>query len=123
MTNTGLEQEWLLLQKQHEHYEFAALALKGLAVLLLAFSPLDSLLPPLLVLLWLQEAIIKTFQARLGARLLRIEQGADAAMQLHSEWAASRPGGLALLAQYARSACRPTVAFPYFVLIVLALVF
>jgi len=34
-------------------------------------------------------------------------------MQLHSEWAAQRPGVIGLLAGYAASACRPTVAFPY----------
>jgi hypothetical protein len=122
----GLQQEWLLLQKQQEHYEFSALALKALAVLLLAFDA--SLLMPLLAVLWLQEAIVKTFQSRLGARLLRVEQGLrDVAtvvppMQLHSDWQTIRPGGAALLHEYALSVCRPTVAFPYAVLILLDLV-
>ena len=121
-----LEQEWLLLQKQQEQYEFAGLAIKGLAVLLFAFDA--SLLLPLLLVLWLQDAIVKTFQARLGARLLRVEQGlreVDTAigMQLHSDWMAARPGGIGLLREYALSALRPTVAFPYAVLLVLDLVF
>jgi hypothetical protein len=34
-------------------------------------------------------------------------------MQLHSEWMVNRPGTLSLIASYAVSACRPTVAFPY----------
>lgn len=125
-----MKDEWLLLQSQHEHYEFAALAIKLLAVLLLAVG-LGRTAPPvlagLLALLWMQEAIVKTFQARLAARLLRLEQlllrgDVDAAaMQLHSEWAQTRPRGLRLLAEYALSACRPTVAFPHPLLIVAAL--
>lgn len=123
------EREWLLLQTQHEQYEFAALALKLAAVAGLAFGA--RWLPVLLLVLWLQDAILKTFQARLGARLERVERllregaGEEAAMQLHSEWAASRPRGLGLLREreYLLSACRPTVAFPYLVLLLPALFF
>ncbi len=128
MAASGLQDEWLLLQKQHEHYEFAALAVKLGAVGLFAFDA--SLLGALLAVLWLQDAIVKTFQSRLGVRLLRIEQSlaqpearGTAAMQLHSQWLADRPGGLALLREYALSACRPTVAFPYVALIVLNALF
>ncbi len=126
----GLAEEWLLLQSQHERHEWAALAIKLVAVLLFAFSFHAGLTAPLpallLAVLWLQDAIIKTFQSRLGDRLLRVEQllrdattGEGAAMQLHSAWRASRPRGAALLRAYALSACRPTVAFPYAVLIAL----
>lgn len=114
-------EEWLLLQKQHEQYEFAALAVKLVAVACLALGA--KALIAVLLLLWLQDAIVKTFQARLGARLLRIEASDGAAMQLHSEWLRTRPRGLGLLQEYAASACRPTVAFPYVALIVLTLVF
>ena len=83
-----------------------------------------------MLVLWLQEAILKTFQARLGARLLRVEallREADArptqAMQLHSEWLAARPSGTALMREYAGSALRPTVAFPYPLLVLLTLLF
>lgn len=117
-----MNEEWRLLQQQHEHYEFAALALKGAAVGLLAVNA--AFLIPLLAVLWLQDAILKTFQARLGTRLLRVEQGlregSGLAMQLHSDWLASRPRGIGLLREYALSACRPTVAFPYPVLMALA---
>ena len=116
------DQEWLLLQKQHEQYEFAALAIKLVAVACLALGA--RWLLPLLLLLWLQEAIVKTFQARLGERLLAVEQmlrGAKGqAMQLHSEWQLKRPRGAGLLGEYARSALRPTVAFPYAALLILA---
>ena len=120
-----MKDEWLLLQKQHEHYEFAALAIKGAALALLALHAPFVIL--LLAVLWLQEAIIKTFQSRLGERLLRLEamlrEGTGQPMQLHTEWLASRPRGLALLGEYLRSACRPTVAFPYPVLMGISLLF
>ena len=118
----GFSQEWRLLQQQHERYEFAALALKLAAVGLLAVNA--AFVIPLLGVLWLQEAILKTFQSRLGARLLLVEQGLreghGQAMQLHSDWQAARPRGLGLLREYALSACRPTVVFPYPVLMALA---
>jgi hypothetical protein len=122
----SLQEEWLLLQRQHEQYELVALAPKLAA---LAAVALDARwLLALLLLLWLQDAVLKTFQARLGARLLRLERilrevgvPQGLAMQLHSDWSAVRPRGLNLLAEYARSACRPTVAFPYLLLIILAL--
>lgn len=119
--------EWRLLQQQHEQYEFAALAIKLAGVGALAFNA--SFVVPLLAVLWLQEAIIKTFQSRLGERLLRVEQslregsGSGQAMQLHTEWQTTRPRGLALLAEYSRNACRPTVAFPHAALLVLALIY
>lgn len=122
-----LQQEWLLLQAQHEHYELWTLAIKLTAVLLLAFAPVSTLLLLLamLALLWLQDAIFKTFQARLGERLLQVERAlrepaSAAAMQFNSEWQAQRPGVGGLLAAYLRAACRPTVAFPYPLLMALA---
>lgn len=71
------------------------------------------------VLCWMEEGIFKTYQSRLADRLLRVEsllqqaESSSPAMQLHSEWTARRPGGMRLIAGYAASACRPTVAFPY----------
>jgi hypothetical protein len=64
----------------------------------------------------------------LGARLLQVEallKAGDAtpgqSMQLHSEWLSTRPRGAALVREYALSALRPTVAFPYPVLVLLSL--
>lgn len=125
-SSAPLQQEWTTLQHQHEQYERGALLIKLASVALFAFGLVCRLGPLwlglLLGLLWLQEAMLKTYQARLGARLLRVEQGlrqdpAPAAFQLQSEWAATRPGGLGLLAEYGRSALKPTVAFPYAVLL------
>lgn len=114
----ALNEEWLALQAQHERYEPLALGVKLAAFAVVVVVPDPRLALPLLALLWLQEGVLKTFQGRLGDRLLAIEPalkaGADAAaMQLHSDWAASRPRGPGLVAQYLKSALRPTVALPY----------
>lgn len=116
--STPLHQEWLALQAQHERYEGLALAVKLAAVVVVVLVPDNTLALALLALLWLQEGVLKTFQARLGDRLLVVEAGLKtgegvAAMQLHSDWLAHRPRGAGLMAQYIKSALRPTVALPY----------
>jgi hypothetical protein len=125
-----LHHEWLALQAQYERYEALALAVKLAAFVAAALVPDVVLVLALLALLWLQEAVLKTFQARLGSRLLVVEAGlnpgsgegaAVAAMQLHGDWLAQHPRGAALLAQYLRSALRPTVALPYPLLMALVL--
>ena len=121
----ALQQEWLALQSQHERYEALALGVKLVAFAVVVVVPDNTLAIALLALLWLQEAVLKTFQGRLGGRLLVVEAGLKsdtgvAAMQLHSDWLASRPRGAGLLLQYLRSALRPTVALPYPLLMLLA---
>jgi len=124
---TALGQEWTTLQNNYEQYEKGGLLIKLLAIALcaagFALALHEMLIALLLLVLWLQEGIFRTFQARLGARILRVEQGLKAgestAFQLHSEWLASRPGTLGLLAEYACGALRPTVAFPYAVLLLM----
>lgn len=128
----ALLEEWRTLQNNHEQYERGALLLKLAA--LLAFASGYMLALPyeltggLALLLWVQESIYRTSQARLGTRLARVEQlvQSDApgtsACQLHTEWLADRAGTAGLLAEYAGHALRPTVAFPYAVLLILELV-
>lgn len=120
---SALQQEWLALQGQHERYEGLALAVKLSAFVVAVVVPDPALALALLALLWLQEAVLKTFQARLGERLLVVESGLRAGdglpMQLHSDWLARRPRGAALLGQYLKSALRPTVALPYPLLMLL----
>jgi len=123
----ALHQEWLALQAQHERYEALALVVKLAAFTATVLVPDNHLALAMLALLWLQEAVLKTFQGRLGDRLLVVEAGLKAgdgatAMQLHSDWMACRPRGLGLLAQYLRSALRPTVALPYPLLMLLVVV-
>ena len=132
-SHTALSQEWTTLQNNHERYETGALWIKLVAVVLFFTGAAIALEPWLLCLLqlvlWLQEAIYKTFQNRLGARLQQLESwiaeppgaAAGGAYQLHSAWLAQRKGLAGLLGEYAASAFRPTVAFPYVVLLLAVL--
>jgi hypothetical protein len=127
----ALQHEWAILQNNVEQYEKSALAIKLVAVAVfvaaLVYSLAEGLTAALIVVLWVQEAVLRTFQSRLGDRILRVEAclaaGAGAAMQLHSEWRANRPGTAGMLVEYARQALRPTVAFPYFALLAIDLAF
>ena len=134
-TETAVAQEWAILQNNYERYEGGALMVKLVAVILFfagfALEMGTWRVCAVLLVLWLQEGIFKTYQARLGERLLELErlcgletaQGMGGkAFQLHTAWLAGRKGTAGLLAEYALSACRPTVAFPYAVLIALVLV-
>lgn len=123
----ALHHEWLALQAQHERYEALALGVKLAAFAATVLVADNTLAFALLALLWLQEAVLKTFQSRLGERLLAVERGLKygaevAAMQLHSDWLASRPRGAGLAADYLKSALRPTVALPYPLLMALVAV-
>jgi hypothetical protein len=125
--SSALGHEWATLQDNHEKYENTSLLIKlggiALFVACLALS-LDVVISLLLMLvMWIQEAVFRTSQSRLGRRILRIEQllGQDAPAttapyQLHSEWLSTRPGFAGLLAEYGKNMLRPTVAFPYVVL-------
>jgi hypothetical protein len=119
-----LSKEWQTLQNQHAQYERSALQIKMVCLTVYAFVLATGLATPvigvLVALFWLQEGMFKTFQNRLGERLLSIERRLvmtpvppSTAMQLHSEWLVNRRGGVALLGEYMASALRPTVAFPY----------
>lgn len=126
----ALGQEWIALQNHFEQYEKGGLLIKLIAIALCALGFVLALHEAVMVLmvliLWLQEGIYRTYQARLGARILRIEQGLKtaeasdiAAFQLHTEWLAARPNAIGLLFEYAASTLRPTVAFPYAALLLL----
>lgn len=120
---TLLGHEWQTLQNNHEQYERSALLIK-LSSLAFFLAGIAVNLPALwlgtaVFLCWLLEGIYKTYQERLAQRLLGIElllrdaEPSPPAMQLYTEWAARRPSGLSLIACYASSALRPTVAYPY----------
>ncbi len=122
---TPLHHEWLALQAQHERYEGLALAVKLAAVAATLLAGNAALRTAVLGLLWLQEAVLKTFQGRLAERLIAVEAAlrighAGAEMQLHSDWRGQRPRGVQLARQYIKSALRPTVALPYPALMLLA---
>jgi hypothetical protein len=124
--NESLGLEWTTLQNNHEHYERGALMLK-LVTVVFAFALLAVNLPAQIVALvvaalWLQEGIYRTSQSRLGQRLIVLEgliKGNEAGVpfQLHTQWQAARPGVVGMLREYVGNAIRPTVAYPYGVLI------
>jgi hypothetical protein len=130
-TQTLLSQEWQTLHQDHERYDRYGLLIKltaALACLLTIALTMNLLLALAFVLvLWLQEGIWRTVQARTSARLLVIERilkdpTNHAAMQFYSEWEASRPGTKGLIKEYLHNAVRPTVAYPYVILLGLQIV-
>ena len=133
-TKEHLAQEWTILQNNHESYERSALLIKLVAAALSALAWVSGLVPEVLaalvLMLWCQEAVLKTWQNRLAERLVGIEamfrgdaEGVVQPFQLHSQWLAQRPGLKGLLLDYARSAIRPTVAFPYVALLLLTMLY
>lgn len=130
-TTQLLSQEWQTLHQDHERYDRYGLLIKltaTLAALLtIGFTMSLPLALAFVLVLWLQEGIWRTVQARTGARLLIIERtlkepANQAAMQFYSEWEASRPGIRALIKEYLRNAMRPTIAYPYIALLGLQVV-
>lgn len=129
--------EWQVLQHQYDSYEKYSLAIKLLAAIFL-FCGLVCQLPSmysavLIAVLWLQDAIWKTFQARIEARLYVVEaqlaaikQGDavhELAFQFNRNFLAQRPSSIGLVKEYLLQALRPTIAYPYAVLLPLAVFF
>ena len=131
MTTSNLASEWSLLQNQFDSYEKYSLLIKlsSVAILSAAYftNHLSVFVLLLLLILWLQDAIWKTYQARIDARLLQLEnylsnehtlENRDGiAFQFNSLYAQNRPGNIGLLKEYLGQSLRPTVAFPHIVLI------
>ena len=124
----GFQREWVILQNQYEQYERYALGIKLLAVTLCfwGFTSSISYLAVIFIVLvlWLQEAVWKTFQGRTENRLMELEAridgqsyGAEVAFQVHRKWSITKGGNQDLIAEYMASAKRPTVMFPYVPLI------
>ena len=134
MSQSPLAAEWAVLQNQYDSYEKVSLLIKLLAIALLSITVVSGseslLMPALLLVLWLQDAIWKTFQGRIEARLLQLEscladRGDRTSLnqkpyQYNTQFAENRPGTLGLIAEYLQQALRPTVAYPHLVLVLLA---
>ena len=134
-TLCALQQEWITLQNQYDSYEKFACVIKLVCISLVAVMLLRHasilLVAAIIFVLWLQEGIWKTFQARIEVRLLSIEQVLSKpeetqhtnqlAMQFNSSWLKTRPSALGLLKEYATSALRPTVALHYLLLIMIVI--
>jgi hypothetical protein len=130
--NPDLAQEWNTLQNNIEQYEKGGLLIKLAGVVLcvigLTLGHHTIVISILIGVLWIQEGIFRTFQSRLVERIVRIEQlvkqdtpNNHATYQLYSEWLAGRAGPVGLIKEYALSMSRPTVAFPYVILILIIL--
>lgn len=130
METIEFETEWCLLQNQFDSYEKHSLYIKLLGVIVLLTAETSDLLGIftvlLLMVLWLQDAIWKTFQSRIEARLLQVEKyisegSEEGVFQFNSEFYKVRSSGLSLVSEYIRQSIRPTVGFPHVVLILIPL--
>lgn len=134
MKNKGLQTEWCLLQAQFDSYEKHSLYIKLISILVLVAAELFSEANPLIILilmiLWLQDGIWKTFQSRIETRLLVVEQNIKNhinnnsevnGFQFNSQFLESRLTGVSLISEYVRQSLRPTVAFPHIALIFIVL--
>ncbi len=135
METKEFQTEWCLLQNQFDSYEKHSLYIKLLSVIvLLAAEALDVIsifMLLILLVLWVQDAIWKTFQSRIEPRLLQIEKyisegigegSENGVCQFNTEYQKVSLSGLSLIMEYARQSIRPTVAFPHIVLILILLV-
>ena len=123
--------EWSLLQNQFDSYEKYSLLIKLVGVLVLCATVLVGKpgLPVagILLVLWILDAIWKTFQARIESRLLTLEAlladnepcstQRGRAYQVNTAVLENRPRGIALLPDYLLQAARPTVAFAHVALL------
>ncbi len=131
MQNSEFISEWKVLQNQFDSYEKFSLIIKLASIGLLSTAFLINNLNYytffLLLVLWLQDAIWKTFQSRIDSRLLTIEKQLlnsaeissfdEQAFQFNSHYLENRPSTLGLIIEYAKQAIRPTVAFPHVFLV------
>ncbi|NMP31683.1 hypothetical protein HII17_08925 [Thalassotalea sp. M1531] len=126
MKTSALNAEWCLLQNQYDSYEKHSLYIKLVSTLILAMAIFaeqnNILIGVVLMTLWLQDGIWKTFQSRIETRLLYLESEmlkseSDIAFQFNTAYQRSAFTGTTLIMEYIRQAIRPTVAFPYIVLI------
>ena len=139
--NADLVKEWQALHSSHEHYEHFALLIKLVAIVLtislLIFDQSIIVTLLMLAILWLQEGIWKTYQARTSNRIALIEQALintkrdnknlvvdfnTSAFQFYHQWRDSRSGAITLIKEYLKNSVKPTVVYPYVPLMLLALI-
>ena len=127
--DTPLLLEWTTLQNQFDAFEKLSLLIKLFAIGITSLLMFAVKHPEIILLvntiLWIQDAVWKTFQSRFYERLLVIE----AAMKNNSQpdyisfntsWADSRGGPLGLAFEYVRHLLKPTVIFPHICLLAIA---
>jgi hypothetical protein len=126
----AIEKEWCLLQAQFDSYEKYSLLIKltntGLLCTAYFVDRMSIFVLFLLLILWMQDAIWKTFQSRIETRLLQLEtcifeESDEKAFQFNSQYLKNRPGSAGLISEYVKQALRPTVAFPHVALVLMQL--
>ena len=131
MNMKELGTEWCLLQNQFDSYEKHSLYIKLLSIVVLLIAEvtgqINGYIVLILLVLWLQDGIWKTFQSRTEIRLLQIEKyiaekSEENAFQFNTAYDEASLNGLSLVGEYARQSIRPTVAFPHVALILIALI-
>lgn len=123
------QNEWAIIHASIEKYESLSLLIKLLSIVVCILSialSINELIAIFIALvLWLQDGIWKTFQKRLEMRVLFVEQrlkneaNSEGAFQLYSQWQENRLGAVSLVKEYLLNSLKPTVAYPYIVLIFL----
>ena len=120
--------EWVTLQNQCDAFEKLSLGIKLLAVLLASLFSFTLSHPEIILILhsilWVQDAVWKTFQSRFSERLLEIERclsspDRDNSIQFNTYWEAKPRGMVFLVSEYLRHLVKPTVVFPHLVLLLL----
>ena len=123
--------EWCLLQNQFDSYEKHSLYIKLVSIMSLLTAEISGVvgitLIFILLVLWGQDAIWKTFQSRIEPRIFQLEKSIstdcyESACQFNTEYNKGSLGGVGLIFEYARQSIRPTIAFPHVVLIIISLV-
>jgi hypothetical protein len=128
------QNEWSIIHGDIEKYERFSLIIKLFSVLISALSMayISNIwfTESLILVLWLQDGIWKTFQKRLETRIVFIEEHlqekankSSMAFQLYSQWEDKRQGVVGLIKEYIFNSAKPTVAYPYVILVSLMLVF
>ena len=111
MKTTKFKPEWSLLQNQYDSYEKHCLSLQLLSVIILSAAELYGSVNPfiisILLVLWLQDGIWKTYQSRIEFRLLQIEEytlidSDESVFQFNSQFQKIRLSGLSLIGEYLR---------------------
>ena len=126
MATDYLSLEWQTLQNQFDSYEKYSLLIKLVAIFTTAFAlgfEFNLLVPVLIVgVFWLQDGIWKTFQGRFETRLLIVEAALAAnhnetGCQFNQQYQQIANSGMGLIKEYLKQCLRPTVMYPYVVLL------
>lgn len=127
------QKEWAIIHADIEKYEKFSLIIKLSSIMVsmisIAYLVAVWITVGLVFILWLQDGIWKTFQKRLESRIIflesRIKQDTDTnneAFQFYSQWESKRQGVVGLIKEYILNSVKPTVAYPYVILLIMVLV-